>query len=171
MYKLLIMAVVLTWASGQMGMPGMKKKKHLPIKADLKHIKCGVCRLVANEMYEQQNAMRLSTGKLKGEEQVEPIIEKICMPTENEGSWVASYDLSHDAATKTIVLTDQGGTGHCKRECQTIAKSCGDLMEDMDIDDLQVALWKGIDAEKLSAKLCTKWSSACNKVSALPLHS
>jgi hypothetical protein len=159
-----VLAVVVICADAQMGgMPGMKKKQHKPIKEDLKHISCDVCRLAAKEMHAQQNSLRLSGGKLKGEEELEPIIENICNPKEKEGAWVASYDLSHDAAAKTIVLTDQEGVGHCKRECQTIAKSCANLMEDLDVDELQVALWKGVDAEKLSAKLCTKWSSACKK--------
>ena len=32
-----------------------------------------------------------------------------------------------------------------KRECQTIARSCREVMEDIDVDDLQVALWKGTE--------------------------
>ena len=154
----------ITLANGQMGMPGMKKKDHKPIKADLKHVKCGVCKAAAREMHEQQKALRLSNGKIKGgEEAVMPIVENICNPKEKEGQWTARFDLSFDKAAETIALLDQGGIGHCKRECQTIAKSCADLIEDLDVDDLQVALWKGISADKLSSKLCTKWSSACKK--------
>jgi len=57
----------------------------------------------------------------------------------------------------------QGVLGHCKRECETVAKSCRDLIEDIDVDDLQVALWRDVKEGQLRNQLCTKWSSACRK--------
>jgi hypothetical protein len=121
-----------------MGMPGMKKKKYEAIKADLKPIKCAVCELAAHQMYEQQIAKRLLNGKLKGEEEVEQIVENICDPKKEEGKWVASVDLTYDAKLEEVLVVGKGGVGQCKRECQTVAKACSLLMDDIDVDDLQV---------------------------------
>jgi len=59
----------------------------------------------------------------------------------------------------------QTTAGQCKRECQTVAKGCVQLIEDLDdTDTLQVQLWRGVQLDQLETKLCSEWTNACTKV-------
>ena len=87
------------------------------------------------------------------ESAVAELLENVCNPEESAGAWVASVDIVTQG--EGVGLQRQGGIGFCKRECQTVAKSCNQLFEDLDLDELQVALWKGgTTAEKLQHSLC-----------------
>ena len=141
-------------------MDRVQKKKYKPIKADLKPIRCAVCELAATNAFKQQIQKRVDK-KMWGEEDVEIIVENLCDANKDQGSWITSIDLSFDEAQKKLSVVAKDSIGHCKRECQTVAKACVDLMDSIDVDDLQVALWKNLSEDRLKTRLCTEWSSSC----------
>ena len=59
-------------------------------------------------------------------------LEKMCDPEETDGAWVSNYDITEKNGK--LVLEDHGVDGHCKVECQTIAKACDNLLGEHDTD-------------------------------------
>eukprot|EP00656_Telonema_subtile_P020077 TRINITY_DN21248_c0_g1_i1.p1 TRINITY_DN21248_c0_g1~~TRINITY_DN21248_c0_g1_i1.p1 ORF type:complete len:243 (+),score=64.66 TRINITY_DN21248_c0_g1_i1:87-815(+) len=155
--------------------PGMGgDKKSDPIKADLPYIECAVCEALVGSLHDQVQQLPPATqpkskvasrgkapkGKVN-EADVSDVLEKVCNPKEKQGHWMASYDLVSENGS--VELVPQEARGQCKRECETIAQSCTDLFEKVDdnLDDLQVALWKGLAAEEIKERLCREWSEVC----------
>eukprot|EP00658_Telonema_sp_P-2_P010310 TRINITY_DN13887_c0_g1_i3.p1 TRINITY_DN13887_c0_g1~~TRINITY_DN13887_c0_g1_i3.p1 ORF type:complete len:254 (-),score=61.72 TRINITY_DN13887_c0_g1_i3:256-1017(-) len=169
---LLMLLVLLIGADAQMGLGGAKKPKPKVIKADLAFIQCDVCEALADSLHQQVSKLppapppqgrvgsRSKAQKSRlSEADVAEILEEACAPKSKAGQWVASHDIvTRDGRT---VLDRQGGPGHCKRECQTIARSCEELVESVDPDDLQVALWREVDLPTLRESLCREWSGVC----------
>ena len=56
----------------------------------------------------------------------------MCDPEETDGAWVSNYDIMEKNGK--LVLEDHGVDGHCKVECQTIAKACDNLLGEHDTD-------------------------------------
>merc|ERR1711935_448119 len=159
-------------ATAQMGMP--KKPKSRPIASDLPHISCAVCEALASSLHNQVSAMpapdavkgRVSSrGKaskgIVNEADVSNLLEHACNPKEKAGRWTSSFDLVSEDGT--VKLEPQVSPGHCKRECETVAQSCTDLLEKIEdnLDDLQVALWKGKSRRELTKRLCEEWGEVC----------
>jgi len=169
-------------------MPGMppgfldampKKAKAAPLDSDVPFLKCGTCRLMVEQAYEQTKAFmaerkpapekkrRLeSRSDLGGlEESVETMLLGICDSEGPEGSWVREYDVFK--ADTALKLRHMGGPGKCRRECKTIDKACGLVMSTLEDHDLGETL---IDAvrEELSvaataSKVCSKMATVCKK--------
>jgi len=170
-FAALCFCLLLVAAAAQMD--GMKKKEYKPFKTALPHIRCGVCKELVASLHTQVAALPehqpkgkvASRGKLKGrisEADVEEVIAHVCDPKEESGRWTSSIDIVSDHPH--VVL--QPTAGQCKRECQTVVKSCERLIDDLDdTDTLQVQLWKGITLSQLESKLCTEWTNACTKKS------
>jgi len=55
--------------------------------------------------------------------------------------------------------------GHCEEECMTAAASCVALLEEeLDVDDLAVAAWRGETRnEALARTACLDWTNRCRK--------
>merc|ERR1712166_97622 len=118
------------------------EKRYTPIRGDLKYIRCEVCERLANVLHTQAGAAKSNAeaaNKKFRESDVTTVNEK-----------------------DTLKLKRQSKEGACRRECKTIADSCQDQLDSFDnLDDLQVALWKGAKKKDIRNQLCTEWSTAC----------
>jgi hypothetical protein len=164
---------------GQMG----GKKKVLPERRDLPYIACDVCAGAVMNLHKQVTEARAEygpkspKGKKMPEEVVSDILDGICRPTEDSGNWIRHLDIVSQAADsqdkkRKLILSPQESSGKCKVECETISKSCYDLMEEEidDRDDLQAILYvdkkfskyagEGGDA-KLVDHVCKKMVGRC----------
>ncbi|CAM9799312.1 unnamed protein product [Choristocarpus tenellus] len=122
----LLLLLAATRSRAQFGMP--PKPRSSPIKGDMEAIKCGVCEALAEQLYARVTTMREEAigGKIH-EDDIAAEIEGACNPTAALGKWIADFDLvevplKNGKNSKTLELQKPGGTGHCKEECETIAR-------------------------------------------------
>lgn len=144
------------------------------IKEDLKHIKCDVCKTVANTLWNSISEMvkDLPPGKKHVEEiEIIEVLDTVCNPENSTvGDWMRRLDITvrEDGNTKHVVVVEPGGKAKCGAECATMAKSCNTLLED-DLDsqdDVLAALYKRkMTLDKFEESMCKKWSSRCKKES------
>ena len=179
---LLLLALATISVKSQMGMGG-GKKTYSPEKRDLPYIGCDVCGGVVVNLLKQVTQVRSEygpkseKGKKMPEEAVSDILDGICKPNEDGGEWIRYLDIVSQPADgqdkkRKLVLTPHENPGKCKKECETISKSCYDLMEE-DIDDrdeLQALLFvdkkfsefSGEDGDmKLVDRVCKKMTGRC----------
>eukprot|EP00752_Nemacystus_decipiens_P004119 g3768.t1 len=144
----------------QFGMP--PKQKSSPSKGDLPAIKCGVCQGLAEHLHEKVAEMRAEApfGKVH-EDDISTVIERACDPDTKDGRWITQYDIVEEGGY--LELKKPGTLSHCKEECETIAKSCSLLVEEeLDVEELVVALWKNkLGASELAKEACGEWSDRC----------
>merc|ERR1712196_615320 len=119
-----------------------KKAKPAPIDGDIPYIRCGVCELLSQRMYsdadqmikmhapKQQKKTRLeSSANLGGlEDNIEYMLLHICDPEQIAGKWIRELDVVKAGSSLTL---KQMSLGKCRRECRTIAKACGAVLETM----------------------------------------
>ena len=158
---------------------GLKKRAPEPkprvLTPDLPFIKCDVCEALAFHLVEQAGELspappaqgKISSKKKRtvsriSEGDVGDILENVCLEDTKQGSWLGTYDI---VTYKGVIgLRPMGGPGKCKRECQTIVQSCHDILDSIDLNDLQVAVWKETARDKLARALCDDWSESCPRV-------
>ena len=183
MIRLLLVLVIVYVTTAQFG--GGNKKTYTAERRDLPYISCEVCSAVVKTLHEQVSYNRglygpkSSKGKKMPEEVVSDILDNVCEAEKEGGEWIRYYDIvstpvdGKDTKRK-LTLEGQEGPGKCKKECQTIKKSCENLLEEEieDRDDLQALLYvdkkfakfdseKG--AEDLVEHVCKKMVSRCKK--------
>lgn len=152
------------------------------VPSDVKYIKCEVCEAAVSEAHGQFDAMK---SGVPSEEAATQIVEQLCKVNAAEGSWMRKFDLVErsDEATpsdsgnsgggggsisgggggRRLALVKMEEEGPCGVECATVALACAAAVEEME-NELSEALYaRAVDASKLRAKACTKWSSACKK--------
>jgi len=136
------------------GMP--KKEKILHNKADLKYIGCAVCEEVAKTVHRTVSDMRkaLPEGRKLKEIDIIEKLESVCHPEEEAGQWTSHFDLvSEDGLLK---LKDMGARGKCKAECQTIARSCDNILGEHDTDVAEALYKRGWEAQPPERQQATK---------------
>merc|ERR1711865_573906 len=140
------------------------EKRYTPIRGDLKYIRCEVCERLSNVLHTQASAAKAeaeSKHRRFTETDVATVIDEVCSAEIwKGGDWILKFDVVKEE--ETLKLKRHGEEGACRRECKTIADSCQDQLDSLDdIDELQVALWKGTSKKALRKNLCSEWSSAC----------
>ena len=172
-----------TLAAGQMGGMGGNKKKYTAEKRDLPYIACDACAGTVTNLYIQVSNARAEygpkspKGRRMPEERVSDILDGICSPKEEIGEWIRHIDIvsqpvdSQDKKRKLNLVPNESA-GKCKKECETVAKSCTDLLENEmdDRDELQALLYvdkkwnkyQGEDGDtKLVDHVCKKMVGRC----------
>lgn len=140
-------------AMGQFG-GGGKKKKHTFEKRDLGPIACEVCGAVVKNLHEQvtynreQYGPKSPKGKKMPEEVVSDILDGVCEAEGAGGKWIRHLDIQSTAVDgnnkkRKLYLEGHDSAGKCQKECETIKKSCQNLLEEEleDRDDLQALLY------------------------------
>lgn len=136
-----------------------------PFVSDLEYISCDICIATILEGIRQTELMRIKAkGKLK-ELQVSDMMDNICDPQTEEGSWLNSLDF-YSSSTGSMVEDNHDGSvvgswqrgfkdmvstgndyllifqhkyqGLCEEECLTAALSCERLMDEINVDMLAV---------------------------------
>lgn len=121
------------------------------------------------------------------EDEVQEILGDVCHRKKKVGAWLWRTDLVEHTAKSTkhnqsfvyrpITKSEKknGGSylliehhpdyyGVWDREKATVQRSCERLFEDMDVDELSVALWKGeLDEAALVSLTCEELSNSCGK--------
>jgi hypothetical protein len=170
MYLAIIGCLLVQSITCQMGFGGSAKKAAAGVvrKEELESIGCDVCHKAIEEivyMVEIERGLLLKNKKLE-EIKVLDIIENICKPKHENGTWIKRNDIKQAATAsgKYLELVEPGGIGKCKDECETIAKSCENLFKDeIDSDDLSALLYKKqqASADVLKDLVCKGWTSRC----------
>ena len=156
-----------------------KKKEYKPVKDELPHIACDVCRRAVSNLVDAVDDMRDHAPYKKIDEmQIAEIIDDICNPEEEIGYWIRKLDIvSVQKKGDTFLNMEEPGgiflniyrlilesphimcrtwigISKCETECKTISASCVDLFEEeIDRDDLSALLWKNKN-NKAQIKVC-----------------
>eukprot|EP00899_Mesostigma_viride_P002741 jgi/Mesvir1/12468/Mv00619-RA.1 len=143
-----------------MGM-GKKQKPIIPaVKSDIKYIKCQVCEETAKRIsraVKKERDARLP--KKLTELEIIEMIEKTCEPEKTEGAWIKHMDLVTEGTS--VKLHEHENPGKCRSECQTVARTCKEVLGDHDTD-LAELLFKGeMQRAQLTRHLCNELSGAC----------
>jgi len=164
-----------------MGIKGepMGRKNQRPqaelLKADMKYIRCGVCRKMVDIAYSKSEEIlkkRFSFKKKRkneatefdGEGAVQEFIEKMCNPLKPEGEWVTHIDLVQEG--DQLQLATQPSYGKCKKECRTIEYACDEVLDKADTDFTEV-LYNGVKdktpIDKVQRYICNRAAGVCKK--------
>ncbi|CAM9427922.1 unnamed protein product [Chrysoparadoxa australica] len=142
------------------GFPGGNQPRKEAITAEVPFIGCSTCKLAAQSMHQAVESMRHPRLGIH-EDDIEKLVLETCLPAAPAGTWLKQYDIV--LADKKLTLELRDGIGSCSEECETIAKSCGRLIDDLDMEELVVALWRGKKSpEELESFVCTELSSRCS---------
>lgn len=155
-----------------------KKAQPAPIEADLPYLRCPVCEELSKALYriveaklEGQPPKRVARSRLESsanlggeDEAVENVMLEICNPEKPNGSWIRFLDVVK--AGRKLDLRHMP-IGKCRRECRTIEKVCGQLMDSLDDEDpaevLLAAVKSKSGAPAFSQRMCIKLSKVCKK--------
>ena len=180
----------------QMGMPGSgrraRDKEPVPVKADIKHIKCDVCSLAMEHAYGDSEVKRAEaqtvtvnvrpgvkeTRSTFSEEDVNDVLNGICHRRKKSGEWIWHTDLVevtskskpkgvtfYKGLTKAerksddsyLLLALEDTPGKWDHESASVSRACQQVLDDMDVEELAVAMWKGESAGISSAKDLVKF--------------
>ena len=165
----------------QMGIKGqpMGRKNQKPqaelLKADMKYMRCGVCRKMVEIAYaksEEILARRFSFKKKRknevvefdGEGAVQEFMEKMCNPLKPEGEWVAMCDLQQEG--DQLLLAAQPVAGKCQKECRTVEAVCEDVLDKADTEFSEIlyaAIKDQSGVEKAQRYICNRAAGVCKK--------
>ena len=164
-----------------MGIKGQKMgRKNLDpqaelLKADMKYIRCGVCRKMVEVAYaksEEILAKRFSFKKKRknevvefdGEGAVQEFMEKMCNPLKPEGEWVAMTDLQQEG--DQLLLASQPVAGKCLKECRTVEATCEDVLDKADTEFSEIlyaAVKDKSSVEQAQRYICNRAAGVCKK--------
>ena len=181
--RVLLVLVAATCVIAQFG--GQNKKTYTAERRDLPYVSCDVCGAVVKKLHEQVTYNRelygpkSPKGKKMPEEVVSDILDNVCEAEKEGGEWIRYYDIVSSAVDskdtkRKLTLESNESPGKCKKECQTIKKSCENLLESEieDRDDLQALLYVDKKFAKYSGEkgatdlvdhVCKKMVSRCKK--------
>ena len=183
LYTYLVVSIALL-ASSVEGQPGGGPKKAVPNKRDLPGVACATCTAAAyvlhDFMTQMYNALAEDNRKGKAgsprfkkrkldEDQVAEVLDSVCDPDAKNGEWLRHYDIvevpvAENDPRKTLSIEWNEGAGKCGKECQTLALSCKQMLEEEvgDRDALQELLYKNkLSSKELVEKLCRKMTKRC----------
>uniref|UniRef100_A0A7S0RYT4 Saposin B-type domain-containing protein n=1 Tax=Chlamydomonas leiostraca TaxID=1034604 RepID=A0A7S0RYT4_9CHLO len=166
-----VLAVVAGVANGNLdmdkiGMPHGKKMgehKAPARKADIPLIKCQVCEMYVKQAIKATKELRAAVkpGQKFQEADIIDRLEKICDPDKDAGEWINMIDLQEDGDKLKVV--DMGQVGACETECRTVARTCMDLSESLDLSDLSEMLYKDKKRATINNYVCYDESGFCSK--------
>lgn len=157
-----------------MGRKNQKPQAEL-LKADLKYIRCGVCRKMvdiaygkSSELLEKrfnfQKKRKNEATEFDGEGAVQEFLEKMCNPLKPEGDWVGKIDLVQEG--QQLLLASQPMHGKCKKECRTVEAACEDILDKADTDFTEI-LYNSIKdktpLDKVQRYICNRAAGVCKK--------
>ena len=157
-----------------MGRKNLKPQAEI-LKADLKYIRCGVCRKMVGIAYEKagellekrfkfQKKRKNEATEFDGEGAVQEFVEKMCNPLKPEGEWVGKIDLVQEG--DQLQLAQQPMAGKCQKECRTIEYACEQVLDKADTDFTEV-LYSSIKdktpLDKVQRYICNRAAGVCKK--------
>ena len=171
----------------------VKKAKSAPLNGDLPYLECPVCEKAMSEAMKQVTALvaadttqkpkkgakrRFESANNLGdvEGHTEEFLRDMCVPDNDglkeygkprrspAGVWLAELDVVKQGSH---LVLDHRGSGHCRRECRTLAKSCEALMDRLgDGDDdlsayLVSAAREQVAESAVVHKVCHQMAGVC----------
>lgn len=148
-----------------------------PIKSDLKHIYCGVCRKMVEVAHDKahqllearfrhQKKRKREVTEFDGEAAVQEFTEKMCNPLKPEGEWVARIDLVQEG--EKLLLATQPAAGKCKRECRTVEAACNEVLDRADNEFTEI-LYRSVqekaELDEVQRYICNRAAGVCKKKS------
>jgi len=165
----------------EMGIKGqpMGRKNQKPqaelLKADMKYIRCGVCRKMVDVAYHKSEELLRKRFQVKkkrknevtefdGEGAVQEFVEKMCNPLKPEGEWVGMIDLKQEG--EELQLAQQPTAGKCLKECRTIEATCDEVLDKADAEFTEIlynAIKDGNTIEQAQRYICNRAAGVCKK--------
>jgi hypothetical protein len=133
----------------------------LPVKTDIKFIRCQVCEALAKNAHRQAKSLRdaVKPGKKVSEMALLEVVESLANPVKEQGEWINKIDLVEEGSKLSLVEQDQ--VGECNSECKTVAKAAEEIIGEHDTD-LAEELWKGNkNRAQLTKWLCYELTNSC----------
>ena len=157
-----------------MGRKNQKPQAEL-LKADMKYIRCGVCRKMVDIAYDKSSEILSKRFNFKkkrknevvefdGEGAVQEFVEKMCNPLKPEGEWVTMIDLQQEG--EQLLLASQPTHGKCQKECRTIEATCEDILDKADTEFTEIlyaAIKDGHTVEQAQRYICNRAAGVCKK--------
>lgn len=114
---------------------------------DLPAISCDVCKIAVEVMYNKAAQLRSSApfNTIDEMEIENKVVDDICNYDKNKnGEWIRQCDVYEktENGQKYLGVKRNNGMQKCDAECVTIAKSCRDLISDVEYDKLGEALFQ-----------------------------
>ena len=153
------------------------------VNKDLPYIACDTCKVLVSELHRQVTAEKglvkdvqregdfLKRTRKLDEDRVSDILDSMCIPENDEGSWIRSLDIVEKKADKEgqrieLKLEAHDSKRKCGFECNTIGLSCHRLLEEeIDRDELQELMYLSkASVESHVEKVCNKMSKRCKKM-------
>ena len=145
------------------------------LKADLKYIRCGVCRKMVDIAYTKaadlldkrfkfQKKRKRDVTEFDGEGAVQEYIEKMCNPLKPEGDWVGKIDLVEEG--DQLQLASQPMHGKCLKECRTIEYACEEILDKADTEFTEIlytAVKDKTPVDKVQRFICNRAAGVCKK--------
>jgi len=146
-----------------------------PIKSDLRHIYCGVCRKMVEvahgkavellgKRFRYQKKRQRETVEFDGEAAIQDYTETMCNPLKPEGEWVGRIDLVQEG--EKLLLATQPVAGRCLRECRTVEAACNEVLDRADTDFTEVlytSVQAGSELEQAQRYICHRAAGVCKK--------
>jgi len=148
---------------GMGGMPGMGMGGGAEaVFSDIKYITCPTCKALVRRAKKATDDLRSSLPNTKiSEDRIDEVLENICDPHSDSGSWLAEYKIIEDTpeqpSPKTYLdLKRMGQPGPCLEDCMTVAATCERIMSEAG-PDLVEKLWANkMDKTELTEFVCEK---------------
>jgi len=147
---------------GMPGMPGMgqQQQRAKPFKKYFARIQCQVCELMVKQIIRETKASYVADPKLT-ESDLFNLTDAVCHPFKDEGIWITQYDIVKDAPKLKLrqMVSEADAIGECDRECETIAYSCMEILDENNIEIIEY-LWNNLGQLKrstLNNELCPSY--------------
>lgn len=157
-----------------MGRKNLKPQSEI-LKADLKYIRCGVCRKMVDIAYAKstellekrfnfQKNRKRDVTEFDGEGAVQEYVEKMCNPLKPEGDWVGKIDLVQEG--DQLQLASQPTHGKCLKECRTIEYACEEVLDKADTEFTEIlytSVKEKTPVDKVQRYICNRAAGVCKK--------
>eukprot|EP00457_Paulinella_chromatophora_P016632 gb/GEZN01017482.1/.p1 GENE.gb/GEZN01017482.1/~~gb/GEZN01017482.1/.p1 ORF type:complete len:230 (-),score=52.46 gb/GEZN01017482.1/:108-764(-) len=134
------------------------------VKAHVKHLLCPVCEEATDQLLKHVQTMTedVATRRDKWEAAVLDYMDNLCSPSQPQGKWLTKFDVVLDKETGKISLADQMIDGACNQECNTMARACNQVFDEIALEILEtLSEGKLTTKSKLQNKICRKINGAC----------
>ena len=102
-------------------------RRSSPHSSWTKYIHCETCKYASDKLFYMYESFK--SGPDWGEDTLIDILHDICNPFSNIGLWITTIDLYCDIE-RYLTFDQNDKFGMCYRECETIAKSCQEVISD-----------------------------------------
>mmetsp|Transcript_14765 Transcript_14765/g.28594 ORF Transcript_14765/g.28594 Transcript_14765/m.28594 type:complete len:198 (-) Transcript_14765:96-689(-) len=120
------------------------------LKEVIMHVQCDVCKQVMKEARWQVRNQSISE-----EDAMSDLVDNLCSLKKEEGKWIAKIDIVQQSEPKRLVLEMQNQTGHCRKECKAIQKSCAKVIKNKE-ESLVSLLLESVGLARLHNKICDR---------------